>query len=100
LHTEKEEDEAHLMVPSERRGELGSGGAMVRMVMAVFSSFVHREEKRKVGRRGDSGGARKERWRRLGFSLGIKREEQVEVGARHGGGGPGHSRCSRAPLWR
>jgi hypothetical protein len=50
LHTEKEEDEAHLMVPSERRGELGSGGAMVRMVVAVFLRLF---TERKRGRWGE-----------------------------------------------
>jgi hypothetical protein len=57
---ENKDIKAHLPVPSERWGVVSGGGAMVRTVVAVSLRFVHREKKRKVGRRGDSGGDQRE----------------------------------------
>jgi hypothetical protein len=46
---ENKDIKAHLPVPSERRGVVCGGGAMVRMVVAVFLRFVHGEKKEKGG---------------------------------------------------
>jgi hypothetical protein len=51
LHHEEEDDEAHPSMPSERRGMVCSGGAMVRWVVAVgFPPFVCSQRKGKKWR--------------------------------------------------
>jgi hypothetical protein len=59
LHGDGEEDEAHLSVPSERRGMQWSGGAMERrwrFCEVVLLCFAHREKRKVRGEEG-SGGA-------------------------------------------
>ena len=59
MHTEEEDDEAHLTVVSDRRGVAGRGGAMARWRQTFWGSLCTLNKRDMEGR--EDGGAREKR---------------------------------------